>query len=567
MSREGAELEPPALGGAWRRVRFPLPRYRCARWLFPRLLAGVYLIAFLSWEVQYDGLVGAQGIMPVERLLAGIQAYEAKEGRFLLAEYPTVLRWLPGDAAAHALLWACAALSVLVMAGIAQRWLLLLLWVGYLSFVVTGDVFMGFQWDSLLLEAGLLAVWMAPGRLWQGRGPAPPPRGSVFLLHWLLFRLMFLSGLVKLGGGDPVWRDLTALSWHYETQPLPHALAWWAHHLPAWLHAVSCGFMHLVELVLPWCLWLGRWGRLVACTGFTALMLGVMATGNYNFFNLLTLVLAVTLLDDSWWPAALRRRVLGHEPAPSQMPVPAMDSKAVRPEAALQISEGASPEPAHEAPPLQGEAGRSPTWHGLEVAAAGTTVAVVVLLTLLAADSFCGQRIAAYKALAPEGVQRALYGPVAGLRSFNAYGLFQDMTTERPEVVVEVSDDGFFWVPLEFRWKPGDPMRAPRLAAPHQPRLDWQMWFAALQGGYDPRQPQSAASLAWFGEFLGCLLQKKPAVWALLEPPPIPLEKISHIRAKLYRYHFTTPAERRESGAWWRRENLGPFSPEFSFRR
>lgn len=565
MSWRGPEPEPSIGGGGWRRVRFPLPHYRCTRWLFPRLLAAIYLIAFLSWEVQYDGLVGAQGIMPVERLLAGIQAYEVKEGRSLLAEYPTLLRWLPGDAAAHALLWTFAALSVLVMAGIAQRWLLLLLWAGYLSFVVTGDVFIGFQWDSLLLEAGLLAVWMAPGRLWQGRGPAAPPRGSVFLLHWLLFRLMFLSGLVKLGGGDPVWRDLTALSWHYETQPLPHALAWWAHHLPAWVHAVSCGFMHGVELVLPWCLWLGRWGRLGACAGFTTLMLGVMATGNYNFFNLLTLVLALTLLDDSWWPATLRRWVLGRGPLPA--PAPVVESGAVESDPLPPSPEGALAPPATAASSGEGIVGRSATRHGLRIAAAGAMVAVVVLLTLLAADSFCGQRIAAYRALVPAGVQRALYGPVAGLRSFNAYGLFQDMTTERPEVVVEVSDDGFFWVPLEFRWKPGDPMRAPRFVAPHQPRLDWQMWFAALQGGYDPRQPQSAASLAWFGEFLGCLLQKKPAVWALLEPPPIPLEKITHIRAKLYRYHFTTPGERRESGAWWRRENLGPFSPEFSFRR
>ena len=209
-----------------------LPQYCGVRWLFPRLMAGLYLIAFASWGWQHDGLVGEQGILPMSRLMENLHAYELREGKSLFWEYPTLFRLGSSDAFAHGLIWTCCVLAVLVIAGVLQRYLLGLLWLGYLSLVVVGDVFMGFQWDALLLEAGLLAMWLAPGKMWQGGRIRPPPRGSVFLLHWLAFRLMFLSGLVKIAGGDEVWRDMTALVYHYETQPLPHLLSWWAHQMP-----------------------------------------------------------------------------------------------------------------------------------------------------------------------------------------------------------------------------------------------------------------------------------------------------------------------------------------------
>jgi hypothetical protein len=402
---------------------------------------------------------------------------------------------------------------------------------------------MGFQWDALLLEAGLLAVWLAPGSLWAGRAPPPPPRGSVFLLHWLTFRLMFLSGLVKIAGGDTVWRDMTALRFHFETQPLPTLSSYWAHQ---WLHEwpdsfamISCWIMYALELLLPFAIFLGRWGRMTACVGFVGFMAIIFATGNYTFFNLLTAALALTLLDDSWWLA--------------------------RTKGWLGIPSLAAAEIAAEAPPsAPAPVARRPVF--VRALIPGTVVAAVVILTFFAADGFLVGRTPGYTThVLPEWGHQHLYRPVAPLRSFNAYGLFQDMTTERPEVIIEVSDDGILWRPLQFKWKPGDPTKAPKLVAPHQPRLDWQMWFAALSGGYIPqRDSNSGSPMFWFGEFLSALLQQKQPVWDLLEPPPFPQKSIKHIRAKLYRYHFTDRETFAATKEYWSREELGRFSPSFS---
>jgi hypothetical protein len=505
---------------------FRLPTYVGVRWLFPRLLAAVYLIAFISWGVQHAGLIGEQGILPVRELMANLRAYETRHETNLLNVYPTLF-WLgDSDAYAQGLIAVGCLLALLVMAGVWQRGCLALMWLGYLSLVVVGDVFMGFQWDALLLEAGLLAVWLAPGRLWQGRGTvASPPRGSVFLLHWLLFRLMLLSGWVKIAGGDEVWRDWTALLYHYETQPLPHALSWWAHQLPRSVQVISCGVMFGIELLLPWVIFCGRWGRLLACLGFSGLMVTIVATGNYNFFNLLTIFLSLSLLDDSWWP---KRWLSASASAPEQDEV---------------------------------------RWRWWKWTGASTVVLGVLVLTLLAADGFLLGRVPGYVRRLPESWGQRLYEPVAPLRSFNAYGLFQAMTTERPEIVIEVSDDGILWLPLEFRWKPGDPTRRPRWVMPHQPRLDWQMWFAALNPGFDPRRNGApGAPLHWFGAFLSALLEGREPVWALLEPPPFPRETIRHVRAKLWRYQLTSLEERQKTGKWWHRQPLGAFSPTFSRR-
>lgn len=494
-------------------------RYTVVRWLFPRLLAGIFLIAFISWGVQYDGLVGEGGILPAAKLLEGVHAYEAREQASAFTQFPGVFYWHYSDAFAHGCLAACCVLCVLVMAGVAQGPLLVLLWCGYLSFATTGGIFMGYQWDALLLEAGLLAPLLAPWRLWAWRGPAEPPRGSVFLLHWLVFRLMFLSGYVKLGGGDLPWQDMTALLYHYETQPLPNGFSWYVQHWPRWFHIASCWIMYGIEIVLPFAIFLGRRGRLAAALGFIGLMAIISATGNYNFFNLLTAALALTLLDDRWWPQRVRAWLRTDPEAPR--------------------------------PPFR----RWTQWPAL------AAVPPVLLFTLLAADSFLAGRIGKYQQVLPAALHANLDEAVSRTRSFNAYGLFQDMTEERPEIILEVSDDGALFLPLEFRYKPGDLKRRPPFIAPHQPRLDWQMWFAALYPNFDPQRDANPASpMHWFGQFCSALLMHRQPVWDLLEPPPFPVEKITHLRARLYRYHFTTPEVRQATGEWWERERIGNFS-------
>ena len=325
-------------------------------------------------------------------------------------------------------------------------------------------------------------------------------------------------------GGDKTWADLTALMVHFETQPLPTPLSWWAHQLPKMVHQFNCAMMYVIELGLPFAIFVGRWGRLAACLGFSTLMVLVALTGNYTFFNLLTIFLALTLLDDGWWPAVVKRCLRVPE-------VPVVRWK-------------------------------------LRYAGAHIMALVLVIFSLVAADQFLVGRIPGYKLVSPEALTK-FYGQKLGpWRSISGYGLFQSMTTERMELVVEVSDDRILWSEVPFKWKPGDVKMAPRFVAPYQPRLDWQMWFAALHPGFVPqRDADPRYGMAWFGPFLGALLEQRPAVWDLLGEPPFPIKDIRAIRVVQYRYHFTTPAERQATGAWWKREQVGMFSPEFVRRR
>ena len=502
----------------------PAPTYRVMRWLFPRLLALCYLIAFWSWDVQCDGLVGDHGIQPAAQLMENVHAYEQRAKVNLFADYPSLFYWRCDDAFLHLICTAGSVVAVLVVLGLFQGPLLAFLWFAYLSIVVTGGVFMSFQWDALLLEAGLLTLFVVPWRWWSGRRinvQAPDaPTGAVFLLHWLLFRLMFLSGYVKWGGGDKTWADFTALAYHFETQPLPNPLAWWAHNLPRSVHVFDCGMMYVIELVLPFCLWLGRWGRLAACVGFCCLMAGVALTGNYNFFNLLTIFLALTLLDDGWWPKSVKRWL--------------------------------------ECPDI----GRSHRWRWQHLGAYAVAV-VLFIASLVAADEFCAGRIPGHNPITPGPLADGFAKYVAPWRSVNAYGLFQQMTTERMELNVQVTDDMLLWHDVPFKWKPGDEFKAPCIVAPYQPRLDWQMWFAALYPSFVPQRDQDPRSgLSWFGPFLSALLEGRKEVWALVGEPPVPTDQIRAIRVQQRRYHFTTPAERAAGGAWWKWELTGRFSPE-----
>jgi hypothetical protein len=437
--------------------------------------------------------------------------------------------------------------ALLVVAGCLQGPLLLLLWVIYLSLAVTGDVFMGFQWDALLLESGLLVLFVAPWRLWTAWGERRAPAGvAVFLFHWLVFRLMFLSGLVKLAGGDVTWTSQSALLYHYFTQPLPNPLSWYAHQLPEWLQWVSCVMMFGVEILLPFAVFLGRRMRALAALGFIGLMVLVLLTGNYTFFNWLTLVLCLSLIDDPSW-RWLRARLFLRWQLAEPVPADGAVDDAVADNAAL------------------GDAGVSAhRWGWLRRVPVGLFAVLSVPLTILAADGFLAGRIPGYGRQLPEALH-GVYAGVQGLRSFNAYGLFQSMTTTRPEIIVEVSDDGIFWQPLEFHYKPGMLNRPASFVAPHQPRLDWQMWFAALSQGFHPqRDGHPSSPLFWFGSFMRGLLEHRSAVWALLPEPPIEREKIRHVRANLYLYEFTDWQQRQETGQIWTRRHQGLFAPAMS---
>lgn len=490
--------------------------YQWVGWLFLRSLGVVYLIAFLSLWVQILGLVGHSGILPAHTTLAAVQhqAEQAKLGWERFRRFPTLCWFSTSDACLRAQCAAGAVLAVVLILGIAPAPCLFLLWMLYLSLVTIGREFLGFQWDALLLETGFLALFLAPLQFWPRPGRTPPPsRLVLWLLRWLLFRLMFESGCVKLLSHDPTWRHLTALSYHYQTQPLPTWLGWYAYQLPGWFHRASTLVMFVIELGLPVLIFAPRRLRQVPCVGFILLQVLILLTGNYGFFNLLTIALCLLLLDD----AALLRL------APARW-VPVIK---------LQLGKPA--------------AGRR--WpRGLLVALSGA----VLGLSLMQFPGFFGLRIPWPTPM------RTFQSWAAPFQSLNSYGLFQVMTTSRPEIIVEGSNDGQTWRPYAFEYKPGELKQRPGFVEPHMPRLDWQMWFAAL-GTY--RQNP------WFVNFCVRLLEGAPQTLALLADNPFPKAPPRYVRAVLYDYRFTDWATRRRTGAWWQRTELGQYLPPISLRQ
>jgi predicted DCC family thiol-disulfide oxidoreductase YuxK len=451
------------------------PTYARSMWLFRRVLAVVFLFAFWSISTQIVGLVGEHGIVP-----AG-----------------------PSD---QMLLLVCRSgigLSLLALAGVAPIVMFPLLWAGYLSLSALGGNFLSYQWDALLLETGALAIFIAP-IAWRDRwrDAGDPPRLATRLLMWLLFRLIAGSGVMKLASGDPTWRNLTALSFHFETQPIPTPIAWYAHQLPLPVLKAATAGMFAIELGAPLLFVLPRRPRLLAAIAITVLQLVIALTGNYAFFNLLTIALCLALVDD----AAIVRVLRLH----SALSVPAM---------------------------------RRAIPHALVVAVALVTVPASI-------PAFVRTFGVAQE---PWPVVGGLEAAIAPLRSVNTYGLFAAMTTERPEIEIQGSEDGVTWQPYEFRYKAGDPVRRPPWVAPHQPRLDWDMWFAALSPFY--AEP-------WFEHFRQRLLEASPDVLPLLARDPFNGRRPRAIRAVVYRYRFSTRAERASSGAWWVREPLGRYAPD-----
>jgi predicted DCC family thiol-disulfide oxidoreductase YuxK len=483
------------------------PGERLTAWVFVRLVAAIYAIAFGSLAIQIEGLIGHDGILPAARFLSQVASRFGPE-RFYLV--PT-LAWLgSGDGVLMGLCVAGMVGAALVIFGLAPRPILLGLWALYLSLASVGGEFLWFQWDGLLLEAGIAAVLLSPWHLTWGPGNLwQPSRAAVWFARVLLFKLMFSSAVVKLASGDPSWRHLTALEYHYETQPLPPWTAWYAHHLPADFHRLSALLMFVIEGVAPLLVFGPRRIRMLAGVGFLFLQTLILVTGNYGFFNWLTLALCVMLLDDAVWPLALRR--------------PAGLVSPVRPRAARSLGRFAV-----------------------------TTVAIVLtvvgfyplLRTLRVPDTSMGPLPLAYSLASP-------------FRTVNSYGLFAVMTTERPEIVVEGSADGVTWRPYGFRWKPGDPARRPAFVPGHMPRLDWQMWFAAL----DPTHPAP-----WFIMFEERLLEGSKPVRALLGSDPFPDTPPRYVRADLYLYQFTDAATRSSTGAWWTRVRQGSYVPTLTLR-
>ena len=476
------------------------PTYFWARKWFLRSLGAIYLIAFISLWVQVIGLVGAKGILPVNQFLSA--AY-SQIGLHAVLMFPTLCWFNTSDLFLYLLCGGGVVLAVLLIFEIAPVVCAIGLFVFYLSLTIAGQTFLSFQWDILLLEAGFLSIFLAP---WTAN--APVSKAAVFLLKLLLFKLLLMSGMVKLTSGDDCWWNLTALDYHYWSQPLPTIFAWWADQHPQWFKHFSVAFCLVVEIIVPLFIWAPRRPRLVAFGLIVFLQIAIAVTGNYCFFNLLAIALCLLLIDDATVAASLS------------------DAPAFRGAKRLQQ----------------------------RLSIYGAVATIIVTLPVNAWLIF-----SAFKPNAEWPRPLAfVYEHLEPFRIANGYGLFRVMTKDRREIILEGSADGIDWVPYEFKWKPGDVKRAPGWCAPHQPRLDWQMWFAALST-YDQNR--------WFVRLTICLLQGNGDVAKLLKSNPFPNAPPRYIRAVSYRYRFTTAAEHRQTGAWWKRTELGQYLPTISLQQ
>jgi len=480
------------------------------RWWFLRALGAIYFSAFFPLLFQIRGLIGPEGILPASHYLQVLAQSLGRWERFWYA--PTPLWFSSGPVMLHALCWAGMIASLLLLLNFWPRAMLAICFVCFLSFVSAAEDFSGYQSDGMLLEAGFISLFFAPPGLRPGLGRAhPASRASLFLLQWEWFRIYFESGTAKVLSGDPEWRNFTAMDEYYQNGPLPTWIGWYAQHLPHAFHAATVWATLALELGLVWMLFLPRRWRIVCFFIVTPWQIGVILTANYTFLNYLVLALGVLLLDDRFM-----RKVIPNQGA--------SDSSAKTPSTA---------EPAGE-PTVARRA-----WKSVKLGASAvmlTWIFYVTVAEMLASLPLPGL-------------------PVTALEPFriaNRYGLFAVMTRGRYEIEFQGSDDGQSWLAYQFRYKPQQLNEPPRIYAPYQPRFDWNLWFASLGSWREyPIVPNTEVRL----------LSNDKDVLELLADNPFPQQPPRQVRAVLWQYWFTSLAEKRKTGMWWRRQMLGQYAP------
>jgi len=505
------------------------------RWIFLRALGLIYFSAFYSLVFQIRGLIGAEGILPSNEFLAAV-AQQFGPVRFWFA--PTLLWISTGPLMLSAICWVGMIASLLLAINFWPRGTLLICFVCFLSFVSAAQDFSGYQSDGMLLESGFISLFFAPPGLWPGLGRShPPSRASFFLLQWEWFRIYFESGVVKLASGDPQWRNFTAMDEYYQNGPLPTWIGWYVQHLPHWFHAFATGATLVLELGLVFMLFLPRRWRILCFFIVTVWQIPVILTANYTFLNYLVLLLGVLLLDDHFLLRVMPREWRRLIAPPPNIPAPqaAQDLETV--DLLTQTEDGR--------PWNRAINSRLPvhSFRALKLA-----LTSVMLIWIFYATTVQMIWIVFPRLPLPTSPVAAL----DPLRIANRYGLFAVMTRGRYEIEFQGSNDGQTWVTYAFRYKPQDPDKRPGIYAPYQPRFEWNLWFASLGSWRDNLIVPSTEER---------LLAGAPDVLALFAANPFPDGPPKQVRAVLWRYWFTTLAEKHATGMWWRRELTGLYAP------
>lgn len=474
--------------------------YALAAWIVSKGIALSFIMAFSALLPQLSGLYGKNGILSIRQFMYVLRE-QSDPHRYY--ELPTLFWFHSSDFFLNFVALLGLLSSLLAFVGFCFPLMLLIAWVCYLSFVNSGQDFMGFQWDSLLLEVGVLGVFLIPWSSAWTPWIAYEPSPFIRWLFWiLLFKLMFLSGTVKLISKDPSWRDLTALTYHYWTQPLPTPLAFFIAKAPVGFLKFNGALTFAAELLVPFLILVPGEAKWACAALMIAFQVFIIATGNYAFFNFLTIVLCLFLLDDSFWRLFLPQILPQLSVAPSSMFY--------------------------------------------------QTVGLILLILMMPINIFWFVLTFFEKSrfLNPAiPIIRAIFN----YRFNSSYGLFAVMTKERPELILQGSHDREKWVEYEFKFKPGALTKAPRIVAPYHPRLDWQMWFAAL-GTFGQN--------LWLQNFMARIFLNSEEVLDLLKNNPFP-EVPTYLRLVKYQYRFASWKAWRKTGHWWEREYVGLYSPVF----
>jgi lipase maturation factor 1 len=489
------------------------------RWLFLRCLALIYFSAFFSLVFQIRGLIGPQGILPAADYLQSVLQALGHWQRLWYA--PTVLWWSSSSSMLIAVCWAGMIAALILFLNLWPRGMLVICFVCFLSFVSAAQDFSGYQSDGMLLEAGFIAFFFAPPGFRPGLAQKhAASRASYLLLQWEWFRIYFESGAVKLLSGDPQWRHFTAMDEYYQNGPLPTWIGWYVQHLPHWFHARTVYATLALELGLVWMLFLPRRWRIVCFFIVTPWEIGVILTANYTFLNYLVLALGVLLLDDRFIERVIskkwRIRIAG--------PIVASEN------------------PLSQQPSAEGRPKIDRYWRSVRLSLSSVMLTWIFYVTTA-------------ELIWMFGAAPLPTSPVAALEPFriaNRYGLFAVMTRGRYEIEFQGSNDGQNWTPYPFRYKPQALNEPPGIYAPYQPRFDWNLWFASLGSWREyPIVPSTEVRL----------LANDKDVLTLFKSNPFDREPPRQIRAVLWQYWFTTMEEKRMTGMWWRRQDLGLYAP------
>jgi hypothetical protein len=475
--------------------------YWLTRFVILRLLGFVYAVAFLVAAEQLVPLIGSRGLTPAWQFLSAVHAQLGSRTAGMF-HVPTLFWFGISDHGMTLFAWIGFALSLVVLAGYANAIIMAVLWVMYMSIVHVGQIWYGYGWEIQLLETGFLAIFLCP--LLDGRPfpKSPPPVLIIWLFRWLGFRIMVGAGLIKLRG-DPCWRNLTCLYYHYETQPIPNPISRYLNFSPHWLLKFEVAWNHFVELVVPWFSFGPRTARHIAGVLLVTFQIFLIISGNLSFLNYLTIIPFLACFDDTF---------LRH----------------ILPKSLVRRAERARE---------QSEPSRVYNTVAMALAILVAWLSIAPVLNMAS-----GRQLMNYS-----------YDP---LDLVNTYGAFGSVGRERYEIIFEGTEDTLItadtkWKEYEFTAKPGDPNRRPPFIAPYQPRIDWQIWFAAMA---------SPAEYPWTLHFVWKLLHNDPETLSLLANNPFPKAPPHYIRARLYRYRFAPIGD----PAWWKREPVGEWLPALS---